>query len=115
MVVGCIWTGLMHVALAGVGTFVLKRFPTSFAIGFFLGAIIILANQNLVIFATFHRYAYARPRTNHIYSNLSLVLFIALTFFAVLLTHFKEDVIVAAVDAKGLGARRSATSDVDEQ
>lgn len=113
LVIGSIWTGFIHVALAVLGTFVLKRFPTSFSIGFLLGVILILANQNLIIFATFHSYPYGRSRTNRIYANLSLVLFIVLAFFGLLLAHFKENVTVAAIDVKGLGGERSATSDGD--
>ncbi len=111
MLIGSIWTGFIHVALAVLGTFVLKRFPTSFSIGFLLGVILILANQNLIIFATFHAYPFGSSRTNHIYANLSFVLFVVLAFFGLLLAHFKEDVTVAAIDAKGMGGGRSTNSE----
>merc|ERR1740139_888595 len=47
-----LWTGLVQIVMAVLGTFVLKRFPTSFSVGFFLG-LVVVAQQNLIMCATF--------------------------------------------------------------
>jgi len=107
LVIGSVWTGIIHLVLGVLGTFVLKRFPTSFSVGFFLGVLVILANQNLILFGTFHGYSYGTPRTNHVFANLGLVLFMILTFFSVLVFHFKKFIVVAPIDAKGIGGRSS--------
>ena len=117
LVLASIWTGILHVTLAVLGTFVLKRFPTSFAIGFFLGFLVIIANQNLILFGVFHGYSLGTGRTNHIFSNLALTLFLVLSFFTALLMNFRDFLVVAAVDAKGFGRRQQSADGVfgDEQ
>jgi len=107
LVVASVWTGIIHLVLGVLGTFVLKRFPTSFSVGFFLGVLVVLANQNLILFGTFQRYGYGNPTTNHSFSNVGLTLFLILTFFSLLLFHFKRHIVVAPIDAKGLGRSSS--------
>lgn len=46
--------GISHLFLGIMGTFVLKRFPTSFSVGFFLGMLVILANQNMMLYVDRH-------------------------------------------------------------
>jgi hypothetical protein len=98
---------MIHLLLGVLGTFVLKRFPTSFSVGFFLGVLVILANQNLILFGTFSGYAYGTPSTNKIFAGIGFTLFCTLAFFSLLVFHFKGHIVVAPVDAKGLkgGAR----------
>jgi hypothetical protein len=55
--------------------------------------------------ATFHGYSYGSPRTNQTFANLGFVVFIILASFAVMLYHFKDRIVVAPIDAKGLGGR----------
>lgn len=98
LVLASIHSGIVHLVLAVLGTFVLKRFPTSFSVGFFLGILIIIANQNLILFGVFHQYKQGTIGTNLAFSNLSMVLFLVLSFFSLLLLHFRQDVVVAAVD-----------------
>ena len=100
LVIGAIWTALVHVLLAILGTFVLKRFPTSFSIGFLLGIVVVLANQNLILFATFTNYGFGNPSTNHIFSGTAFTLFAVLTFFSLLLFQFKKDVVVSPAEVK---------------
>ena len=109
MMLASIFTGVTHLMLGILGTFVLKRFPTSFSVGFFLGILVILANQNMMLMATFHGYAHGSPRTNQVFANLGFVLFVMLAAFAVMLYHFKSRIIVAPIDAKGLGGRSNST------
>lgn len=100
LVIATVIIGLSHVVLGILGTFVLKRFPTSFSIGFLLGIVLILANQNLILFGTFFRYDYGTTNTNHIFGVLSFVLAVILFLFGILLFHFKNDVVVAPIDIK---------------
>jgi len=110
LLVAAVWIGVAHLILGGLGTFILKRFPTSFAIGFFLGVLLILANQNLIMFGTFHNYSYGNPATNHVFGLVGFTLSLVLTVFALLLYHFKHKIVVAPIDAKGLGRRTEESS-----
>lgn len=98
LLIAAIWTGSIHLGLGVLGTFVLKRFPTSFSVGFLLGVLVVLANQNLILFATFARYQQGSPRTNHVFAGLGLTLFAVLSFMSLLLVHFKMDVVVAPME-----------------
>jgi hypothetical protein len=102
LVVAAAWTGMIHLLLGVLGTFVLKRFPTSFSVGFFLGVLVILANQNLILFGTFSGYQYGTASTNKIFASVGFTLFVILSCFSVLVFHFKEHIVVAPIDAKGL-------------
>jgi hypothetical protein len=101
LVVGSVWTGLSHVGLGILGTFVLRRFPTAFSVGFFLATLLVVANQDLILFGTFYGYQYGSPQTNHVFANVGMALFCVLVFFMLLLFHFKQRIIVAPVDIKG--------------
>lgn len=110
LVIAAVWTGVVHLAFSILGTFILKRFPTSFAIGFLLGLVLVLANQNLVLGGTFYSYRYGVPATNQAYGSFAFILFFVLTLFGGLLFQFKKHVIVAPIDAKGAGFRRNAVA-----
>ena len=113
--IAAIWTGIIHLILGVLGTFVLKRFPTSFSVGFFLGILVVLANQNLILFGTFHGYSYGNTLTNHTFGSVGFTLFCILTFFSLLLFHFKRYIVVAPIDTKGLGGgRRTPNADTAE-
>lgn len=99
LVMASIWTGIIHILLGILGTFVLKRFPTSFSVGFLLGCLVVLANQNFILFGTFHGYNYGTMATNNAFSNLCLTIGVVLAFFATTLFHFKQEIVVAPVDA----------------
>ena len=98
LIVASIWTGLIHLALGVLGTFVLKRFPTSFSVGFFLGVLVVLANQNIILYASFHKYTQGSARSNQVFAGLGFVLFTVLTFMSLLLVHFKQEVVVSPLD-----------------
>lgn len=70
----------------------------------------IVANQNLILFGVFHQYQQGNIGTNLAFANLSLVLFLILGFFSLLLLHFRQDVVVAAVDTSKEGG---PTKDVE--
>jgi hypothetical protein len=113
LVLAAIWTGILHLTLAILGTFVLKRFPTSFAIGFLVGILVVCANQNIILFGVFHGYAFGNPNTNHAFSALCFTLSMVLAFFTAILVHFRNDLVVAPVDVKGMRTGASA-DDKDE-
>ena len=100
LLIASIGTGIVHLGLGVLGTFVLKRFPTSFSVGFLLGVLIVLANQNLILFGSFTRYKQGSPQTNHIFALLGFMLFCVLTFMSLLLIHFKQDVVFAPMDGE---------------
>ena len=110
MIFASIWSGCLHLALAVLGTFVLKLFPTSFAVGFFLGILTVFANQNLILFGVFRNHSFGNPKKNQAFANISFVLFVVLTAFGLLLANFRKELVMAAVDVKGLGAGRRQTS-----
>lgn len=114
MIFASIWTGLVHLFLAILGTFVLKRFPTSFAIGFFLGLLVVFANQNLILFAVFRNYSFGNRKKNRAFANFAMVISVVLSLFTALLTYFRQDLVVAAVDVKGLGSGRRRNIPDDE-
>ena len=99
LIIASVWTGLIHLALGVLGTFVLKRFPTSFSVGFFLGVLVVLANQNIILFASFHKYSQGSAKSNQVFATLGFVLFVVLSFMSLLLVHFKHEVVVAPMDA----------------
>ena len=105
LVVAAVWTGIVHLILAVLGTFILKRFPTSFAVGFLLGILLVIANQDLILFGTFRGYNFGSPATNQAFGAVGFLIFVGLTLFAVLLFHFKKHVVVAPIDAKGFGRK----------
>lgn len=98
LIIAAVWTGCIHLALGVLGTFVLKRFPTSFSVGFFLGVLVVLANQNIVLYASFHKYTQGNHRANQVFASLGFVLFIVLSFMSLLLVHFKEEVVVSPLE-----------------
>jgi hypothetical protein len=114
LVVATVWTGFAHLLFAVLGTFILKRFPTSFAIGFLLGLVLVLANQNLVLGGTFYRYRHGVPATNQAFGSICYVSFIVLAFFGGLLFQFKKHLVVAPIDAKGF-RRNTAPSESNQE
>jgi ABC-type transport system involved in multi-copper enzyme maturation permease subunit len=114
MIFASIWVGLVHIGLAILGTFVLRRFPTSFAIGFFLGILVVLANQNLMLFGVFRNYSFGNGRKNHAFANMAFTLFAVLSLFTTLLANFRHELVVAAVDVKGIGRRQNARGEEDD-
>jgi len=88
------WSAALHLILAIVGTFILKRFSTSFTVGCFLGVTVVLSQQNLLLFAAFYSYGYGNPWSNIIFADLAFALFVVLSFFSLILGHFRYHVIV---------------------
>jgi len=101
-----LWTGLVQIIMAVLGTFVLKRFPTSFSVGFFLGLVVVVAQQNLIMCATFLDIdAVNSDGTSHLFSMLCLTLSFIHFVFALVLGHFRHHILLAPVDVKPSGNR----------
>jgi zinc transporter ZupT len=113
LIIASVWTGLIHLALGVLGTFVLKRFPTSFSVGFFLGFLLVLANQNIILYASFHKYTQGSAKSNQVFATLGLVLFVVLAFMSLLLVHFKHEVVVSPLES-GLAAGGTAEEETAE-
>merc|ERR1740139_755680 len=97
-----LWTGLVQIVMAVLGTFVLKRFPTSFSVGFFLGLVVVVAQQNLIMCATFLDIdAVNSDGTSHLFSMLCLTL----SFTHFVFAHFRHCILLAPVDVNGLVSR----------
>lgn len=101
LTIAAVWTGLIHLALGVLGTFVLKRFPTSFSVGFFLGVLVVLANQNIILYASFHKYTQGSGKANQVFASLGFLLFAVLTFMSLLLVQFKNDVVISPMETAG--------------
>jgi hypothetical protein len=92
--VAAYYSATLHLILMILGTFVLKRFSTAFTVGCFLGITLVLSQQNLLMFAAFFKYGHGDHGTNMIFANLSLMLFLCLGFFTLIMGHFKDRIIV---------------------
>ena len=107
---------MQFIMIGLMGTFIMKRFPTSFAIGFLFGTILVFVNQNLIYMITFTHYNNNHSAGNdadsnsRLYSAFSLLLAIVLCVFGMLLFHFQKYIIVAPIDAKGFSRSGSPTS-----
>jgi len=100
-----IWTAVIQFLVIVIGTFIIKRFSTSFAVGFLLGVVIVVAQQYLILAVTFWHNNYGSWAKNVAFANLAFGLFVLYSLFAIILGYFRESIMVAAVDAKGFGTR----------
>ena len=110
LVIASVWTSIVHALLAILGTFVLKRFPTSFSIGFLMGILVVLAQQNLILFATFQSYGLGNITTNRIFASAAFTLFVLLSFFSLLLFQFKKEVSVSPLGAASKQQQQQASA-----
>ncbi len=88
------WSAVLHLILAISGTFILKRFSTAFTIGSFLGLTVVISQQDLLLFAAFYHYKHGDVVYNVIFADLAFALFAILTFFSLILGHFRHYIIV---------------------
>jgi hypothetical protein len=89
------WSIFMLCVMGAVGTFILHRLSTNFSIGFFLGLLVVMSQQNIILFAAFNNYQTSNSE-NQIFATLSLLLGIVYLVFAILLGHFRDQVVTAA-------------------
>ena len=88
------WSAFLHLTFAILGTFVLKRFSTAFAVGCFLGFSVVISQQNLFMFAAFIKYQHGSVFGNVIFADLAFALGLLLIFFSLILGHFRHYIIV---------------------
>eukprot|EP00551_Chaetoceros_affinis_P012749 CAMPEP_0203665988 /NCGR_PEP_ID=MMETSP0090-20130426/3122_1 /ASSEMBLY_ACC=CAM_ASM_001088 /TAXON_ID=426623 /ORGANISM="Chaetoceros affinis, Strain CCMP159" /LENGTH=185 /DNA_ID=CAMNT_0050529747 /DNA_START=165 /DNA_END=722 /DNA_ORIENTATION=- len=115
LLLATIWTTMVQLAMTIIGTFIIKRFSTPFSVGFLLGLVIFVAQQHLMLSITFWHTQYGDFNTNIAFSSLSFALFAVYTFFGSILHNYREDIMVAPVDAKGLGRRKPAASALNSE
>jgi hypothetical protein len=89
-----LWSAVLHLILAVSGTFILKRFSTAFTIGCFLGLTVVISQQDLLLFAAFYHNKHGDAVFNVIFADLAFALFTILTFFSLILGHFRHYIIV---------------------
>lgn len=94
-------TAIIQFGMITIGTFIIKRYSTTFSIGFLLGLVIIVSQQNLLLAITFWNTEYGSTGQNLIFANLAFTLFIFYSVFAAILARFKGSVMVAAIDVRG--------------
>lgn len=119
LIIAAVWTAMIQFGMLIVGTFIIKRFSTPFSIGFLLGLVMFVAQQHLMLSITFWHTQFGSMGHNMVFSNLSFGLFVAYSFFALILNNYREDIMVAPIDAKGLGGmnasrQREANIEADE-
>ena len=61
----------------------------------------VLANQNIIMYASFHKYTQGNSKANQVFAFLGFLLFSVLTFMTLLLVHFKDDVVISPMDSAG--------------
>ena len=122
LTLAAVYVAVFQIVLAVAGTFILRRIPTSFAIGFLLGNIILAAQQNIVIFASFRSFYLPRNKQSHkILGGFTIFLSIVYIVFALILTTFRDAIIVKrdnmnatpSIESSGIlegGIRTSFTS-----
>ncbi|KAG5190373.1 hypothetical protein JKP88DRAFT_197319 [Tribonema minus] len=93
-----IWTALLLILLCIGGSMVMRRYRTSLAVGFFLGVVIIMSQQMLILFAVFA--GRAEDTTNDsekpadsAFAAFCFFLFVVYTGFAIMLAMFRADII----------------------
>lgn len=95
VVYSAVWIILYQIGIAGVGTLILKRLPTSFGIGFFLGLITLAIQQNVIVSVSFWEfYEPGKSKVNKVFGMIALVLALIYTGLVFLLAHFREFVII---------------------
>lgn len=99
--IAAVWTTVLQLVVIVVGTFIIKRYSTSFSVGFLLGMVIVISQQHLLVGITFAHTSYGNWFENAIFSNMSFALFAFYFLFGIILMQFKTSIMIAAVDAKG--------------
>uniref|UniRef100_A0A7S2S8F1 Uncharacterized protein n=1 Tax=Eucampia antarctica TaxID=49252 RepID=A0A7S2S8F1_9STRA len=102
--VAAAWTGITQLLLAGLGSFIIDRFSTPFAVGFLIGLVLVMAQQNLLLCISFHTIQHTtnNAHVNTIFANFAFTLSILYIFFALVLINFREHIFVTPITAKGL-------------
>merc|ERR1719438_277513 len=91
-----IWSSAVHGILAIAGTFVIRRFPTNFALGFLLGLLLIVSQQDIILHSTFKLYKDLTKNSGGIFAFLSMIMAIILIGFAAFLAIFRDVILTTS-------------------
>jgi len=104
LALAAIWSSVVHGILAILGTFIIRRFPTQFAIGFFLGLLVIIAQQDIIIHSTFKQYKQTMRKSGGFFSFLSMIVALLLVGFTAFLAIYRDAILLTSpVDNTGHG------------
>jgi len=104
LILAAVSTAIVQLSMAIIGTFILKRFSTSFSVGFFCGLVLVVAQQNLLLSVTFWNGQHGSDTANAAFANFAFALFAIYCIFGAILAQFRNHVMVALVDTKGVKA-----------
>ena len=91
LVAAAVWSIFVQITLAIAGTFILKRFSTSFSIGFLLGLVAFVAQQNFLLSIVFwNNQKYGNGGTNTAFANFSFATFAVHTLFVLIAANFRD-------------------------
>eukprot|EP01036_Dinobryon_divergens_P030245 gene30245-39456_t len=94
-----VWTALVLIVIAIVGTVIMRRYQTSMAIGFLLGLVFIMTQQMLILFAIFVERSQIPNETKTFTGSQQAMaifawfLFLIYAAFGLMLAVFRDDVI----------------------
>ncbi|CAM9501467.1 unnamed protein product [Phaeothamnion confervicola] len=92
-----VWTVLLMIVLSIGGSLVMRKYRTALAVGFFLGVVVIMSQQMLILFAIFVDHAKDssgdQQHSYRAFSAFAFFLFIVYGIFAWMLAVFREDII----------------------
>jgi len=113
LILAAVWTVIVQISMAITGTFIIKRFSTSFSIGFLGGSVLIVAQQNLLLSVTFWNSRHGSNGANYAFANFAFALFAIHCVFAATLAQFRDDITIES-DVKGIDrSRKSGISTID--
>mmetsp|Transcript_32103 Transcript_32103/g.42328 ORF Transcript_32103/g.42328 Transcript_32103/m.42328 type:complete len:169 (+) Transcript_32103:111-617(+) len=93
-----VWTVLLMICLSIGGTMVMRKYKTPLAVGFFLGVVLMMSQQCLIIFAVFAGRSHTTTLSAEISADnavacFSFFLFLVYGFFAGVLAFFRKDLL----------------------
>ncbi|GMH88173.1 hypothetical protein TL16_g11081 [Triparma laevis f. inornata] len=109
------WTVLLMIALVGGGTLIMRRYQTPLALGFFLGAVVVMANQCLILTAIFGEESEKNnDKAAGTFATFSFFLFCVYSIFAGMLAIFRADLVqeqdLPSVTVGGAGIKAPSVS-----
>jgi hypothetical protein len=90
-----IWTAALAIIVSIIGTVIMRKFKSKLSVGFFLGTILVMFIQMLMLFAICLNYTYFHPKKKVTMVVSVLAFFLAVNYgvFGMTLNAFRKDVI----------------------
>lgn len=98
LILAAVWTVIVQLSMAIIGTFIIKRFSTSFSVGFIEGLVIIVAQQNLLLAITFWNSRRDATGSTFVFTNFAFTLFAVYCIFAAILGQFQDVIDMPVID-----------------